>query len=395
MAKIVNCWNEWDPLKRVVLGTARGTQIPAPEPAWHYNNVNGGFPFGEYGPFPEDMVNRACEQQDEFARVMEKKGVIVDRVVPHESMLKVQAISTPDWTQLNQRGISNPRDLFLPVGNEIIEATCSLRSRWFEYLALRPLFEKWFEEDPDFIWTSAPRPRLTDESYVKNYYYDYDNTWDDAKKAEMQRKGQFHLTEKEPLWDAADAARAGKDIFLQPSAVTNRKGFDWVKRYLTRRGIRVHKIEFDTSVSNFYRPWHIDCSIDLVRPGMAIICPGKPPMTPEALELFKINDWELIPAVEPVYHWTDKLTLCNTVLGQGQNGPNWISMNMLSLGPKTVCVDANEKPFCEQFDKLGFEVLPITYDAVFRFGGMLHCTTLDVYREGDCEDYFPNQIAGY
>lgn len=86
----------------------------------------------------------------------------------------------------------------MPVGNEIIEATCSLRSRWFEYLALRPLFEKWFEQDPDFIWTSAPRPRLTDESYVKNYYYDYDNTWDDAKKAEMQRKGQFHLTEKEP-----------------------------------------------------------------------------------------------------------------------------------------------------------------------------------------------------
>lgn len=53
------------------------------------------------------------------------------------------------------------------------------------------------------------------------------------------------------------------------------------------------------------------------------------------------------------------------------------------------------KAFCEQFDKLGFEVLPIKYDAVFRFGGMLHCTTLDVYREGDCEDYFPNQIAGY
>ena len=70
-------------------------------------------------------------------------------------------------------------------------------------------------------------------------------------------------------------------------------------------------------------------------------------------------------------------------------------MNMLSIDPKTVCVDANEKPFCEQFDKLGFEVLPIKYDGVFRFGGMLHCTTLDVYREGDCEDYFPNQIAGY
>lgn len=395
MGKIVNTWNEWDPLKQVVLGTARGTQIPAPEPAWHYNNVNGGFPFGEYGQFPEEMVDNACAQQDEFGRVMARRGIKVDRVVPHESMFRVQAVSTPDWTQLNQRGISNPRDLFLPVGNEIIEATGSLRSRWYEYLALRPLFEKWFEEDPDFVWTSAPKPRLTNESYVKNYYYDYDEVWDDAKKAEMQRKGQYQLTEKEPLWDAADACRAGKDIFLQPSAVTNRKGFDWLKRYLGRQGFRVHKIEFDTSVSQFYRPWHIDCSISLLRPGTAIVCPGKPPLTREAVELFKINDWELITAADPVYHWTDKLTLCNTIKGQGQNGANWISMNVLSLDPKTVCVDANEGPFCEQLSRLGFEVLPIRYEAVFRFGGMLHCTTLDICREGGLEDYFPNQIAGY
>jgi len=26
---------------------------------------------------------------------------------------------------------------------------------------------------------------------------------------------------------------------------------------------------------------------------------------------------------------------------------------------------------------------------------MLHCTTLDVYRESECTDYFPNQVRGY
>ena len=45
----------------------------------------------------------------------------------------------------------------------------------------------------------------------------------------------------------------------------------------------------------------------------------------------------------------------------------------------------------EQLNKLGFEVVPVSYEKVYRFGGMLHCTTLDVYREGDCVDYFPNQ----
>ena len=33
MAKIVNSWNEWDPLKRVIVGKPEGTNIPAPEPA--------------------------------------------------------------------------------------------------------------------------------------------------------------------------------------------------------------------------------------------------------------------------------------------------------------------------------------------------------------------------
>ena len=30
---IVNSWNEWDPLKHVIVGRANGTCIPAPEPA--------------------------------------------------------------------------------------------------------------------------------------------------------------------------------------------------------------------------------------------------------------------------------------------------------------------------------------------------------------------------
>ena len=30
--------------------------------------------------------------------------------------------------------------------------------------------EEYFEQDPDFKWTQAPRPRLTDRSYKHNYY---------------------------------------------------------------------------------------------------------------------------------------------------------------------------------------------------------------------------------
>ena len=37
------------------------------------------------------------------------------------------------------------------------------------------------------------------------------------------------------------------------------------------------------------------------------------------------------------------------------------------------------------------EVLPVAYEKVYKFGGMLNCTTLGAYPEGKCEKYFPNQ----
>ena len=177
MTKIVNCWNEWDPLKRVIVGRPEGTQVPAPEPAWIHNYPDHGFPLGTYGKFPQEMVDAANEQMDNFVKIMEKRGIIVDRLEVHPALMDVRAYSTPDWTQLNARGTNNPRDLFLPVGNEIMEATCSIRSRWYEYLNLRPLFERYFKEDPEFLWTAAPKPRLTDDSFEKNYYYNFANVW--------------------------------------------------------------------------------------------------------------------------------------------------------------------------------------------------------------------------
>lgn len=386
MAKIVNSRNEWDQLKRVIVGRPEGTNIPAPEPAWWYDLPEGGYPLGSFGPFPQEMVEKANEQMDNFVQVMENRGIVVDRVVLHPGMLDRRQVSTPDWTQLNQHGVNNVRDVFLCHGNEIMEATTCRRSRWYEYLNLRPLFEKYFKEDPEFMWSAAPKPRLTDESYEKNYYYNQFNVWTDEEKLKRVHEWNFQLTEKEPLWDAADAARFGKDIFWQCSTVTNRSGMDWLKRYFGAKGIRVHPVLFD----NNPHPWHIDVNMLPLRPGLAIFNPEWYPLTEEFRKLMKMNDWELIPAAKPVYVHKNK---CYLIAEYGKK--SWISMNTFSLGPNTVCVEAHETAYMEQLDKLGFEVIPIPFEAVIPLGGALHCTTLDVYREGTCEDYFPKQIKGY
>ena len=45
----------------------------------------------------------------------------------------------------------------------------------------------------------------------------------------------------------------------------------------------------------------------------------------------------------------------------------------------------------KQMESFGMNVIPVPFRDVYAFGGSLHCATTDVYREGDCEDYFPNQ----
>jgi glycine amidinotransferase len=371
---VVNSWNEWDPLKHVIVGRPDGTMIQAPEPAIARDFSKDGVPKGLYGPLPDEMLAMATEQMDHFAGLLEKRGIQVDRPTPVDFS---QRVSTPDWTQKTMFGCMPPRDVLLTVGSEILEATMSYRSRWFEYLCYRPLLQRYFQEDPNFRWAAAPKPRLTNASFKPNYWDEY-KTWSDDQKAQAMRTGDWILTEIEPLFDAADIARAGKDLFIYHSSVTNSAGINWLRRHFPDH--RMHPLYFRET-----NPIHIDATFVLLRPGLALSNRQRIPLEPRMVELFKRNDWELVECAEPALDGYPPLSFCS----------RWLSMNILMLDPKTVCVDAQEVKQMEQFDQLGFEVVPVPFGAVSAFGGGLHCATADVYREGKCEDYFPRQIDGY
>ena len=119
-------------------------------------------------------------------------------------------------------------------------------------------------------------------------------------------------------------------------------------------------------------------------------CPDDPALIPETEKLFKINDWEMIPCARPVHD----VQITMGALTE-RHGPSWLSANTLSLDPKTIVVESRETAYQEQLNTLGFEVVPLPYAETYAFGGSFHCSTVDVCREGGCEDYFPNQIAGY
>lgn len=46
--------------------------------------------------FPEEMVLKAQEQQENFVKILEHREIVVDRVELHPVMLSPTPVSTPD-----------------------------------------------------------------------------------------------------------------------------------------------------------------------------------------------------------------------------------------------------------------------------------------------------------
>jgi len=370
----VSSWDEWSPLKHVIVGRADGTMVQAREPAVERDWPEYGFPLGKHGPLPQKMEEKANEELDNFANILKERGIRVDRPTPLDFS---QAVQTPDWKQESMFGCMPPRDLLLTIGNEILEATMSYRSRWFEYLCYRPLLEQYFKEDPNFRWEAAPKPRLTDETYKKDYYKQF-NSWTEEERIERTKNRDWYLTEKEPLFDAADIGRFGKDLFVQASTVTNEAGVNWLRRHFPNH--RIHVCLFKEE-----HPMHIDATFVPLRPGLVLSNPQRIILTPDLKKLFKMNDWEIVEAAEPAHREKAPLSFCSV----------WLSFNLLALNEKTICVEATEKKQIKQIEGYGIDVIPVPFWEVSAFGGGLHCATADVYREGSCKDYFPKQIEGY
>ena len=182
------------------------------------------------------------------------------------------------------------------------------------------------------------------------------------------------LTEQEPLFDAAEVLRFGKDLFYHNNFTSNLKGLNWLKRHFPNH--RVHQINLPGELI----PTHIDACFTPIKPGVIIINPNRK-ISNEQRKIFDDNKWEIHEAA-PSIHNTPPAMCYSSI---------WLSMNVLILNPKTICVEASEEKMIKQMEGFGMDVIPVPFRDVYAFGGSLHCATTDVYREGECEDYFPNQ----
>ena len=141
----------------------------------------------------------------------------------------------------------------------------------------------------------ASRPQLTDDLY--NYDYRVPN----LKAGEPM---QFTVNEFEPVFDAADFVRCGRDLFVTRSNVTNLMGIEWLRRHLGP-GFRIHEIE-----SRCPQPMHIDSSFMPLAPGKVLV-------NPDYVDVEKLpavlKKWDVLiaPRPDPVEGFMSKISMCS------------------------------------------------------------------------------------
>ena len=365
MSEVVNSHNEWDPLEEIIVGILEGSSNNAqlevgqiatvPRELYEHAGELGARQFAwatgksKRATSQSEHYEAAQRDLDEFVHLLEAEGVKVRRPDPVD---QARAYSTLDWTSLSGSAQSVPRDVLIVIGNEIIEAPMSWRSRYFEFRSYRTLVREYFRQGAG--WTAAPKPQMTDE------LYDY----------EYRRGEGWVTTEVEPVFDAADIARFGRDIFVQRSHVTNEAGIEWLRRHLSPT-YNLHAVEFSDE-----RAMHIDATFVPLAPGKLLVNPDRP--IRKLPEMFKKAGWEVLEAprttLPPKPH-------------EG-NPYRWLHMNMLSLDDKRVIVEKNEEPLIQALKSWGFTPIPCSFRAFYPFGGSFHCATCDVRRRGSLQSYF-------
>jgi N-dimethylarginine dimethylaminohydrolase len=344
---LVDVHNEWDPLEEMIVGIADGAQVPRPDRsvlAVDYLDHHDTPEEIPSGPYPARVIEEANEDLERFADVLRGEGVVVRRPVPSDH---ARTHGTPDWTIDGEHDYC-PRDVLLPIGRTVIETPMVLRSRYFDPFAYRDLLLEYFESGAN--WISAPKPRLLDETY------------------DLDAEGGWVLRDLEPVFDAANVLRLGRDLLYLVSSSGNMLGCRWLQRVLGD-GYRVHPVE------GVYAGTHIDTTITLVRPGLVVLNPDRicKEQVPEVLA-----GWDVIwcpDMVDTGYAW------------DYPRASIWQGMNFVMVNPGLAIVNEAQAPLIRALEEHGVDVAPLPMRHARSLSGGFHCASVDVRRRGTLEDY--------
>lgn len=349
--KAVNSWDEFTPLREVIVGDATNAGVP-PQidvSAWlnDYPELSPSERKRVGGRFPRQVIDETNEDLADLVTTLRDMGIVVHQPPAADPD---QEFGGPGWRSVGRHSYC-PRDLALVIGSTIIEAPSPSRSRYYELSNLRDLFQDYLVRGAQ--WLGAPRPQLRDELYLTD------------------AAGIPALGEAEPAFEAANVLRLGRDVFYQVSRSGNEIGLRWLQSTLRLLGdVRVHPLR------GLYQGTHIDSTICFLRPGLVLLNPERvrPDTIPEVL-----RGWDVIwcpPIEEPAA----------PVLPRTLSTP-WVGMNLLMVSPDMAVIDRNQTNLMRLLEAKGITVVPRRLRHSRVLGGGFHCVTLDMVRDAGPESY--------
>ena len=324
----IRSFNEWDPLKSVIVGTASHANFPVRDKLFNLIMSQAGWTKTPppSGPVAQHIIDETNEDLDTLA----------DTLAEHD--VEVYRPDVIDFAQTDGQYAYCPRDNLLVVGNKVIEAPMSVKARQQELSAYSTIKQQAINDGAD--WIHAPIPEL---AYDKNVV-----------------DGKYVLNESEPVFDAANICRTGGNILYLVSSSGNKVGAKWLQQQIDSCYIHT---------TDIYNSTHIDSTI--VPIGYKHV----------VLNASRVSDNNL-----PVYlrNWNRIYITEDMINPQGFEGypyaSKWIAINMLALGNKKVICDKNQPMIIAELEKHSFEVIPLELRHARTLGGGFHCVTLDLYR---------------
>ena len=139
----------------------------------------------------------------------------------------------------------------------------------------------------------------------------------------------------------------------------NRKAYDWLCQQFPQI-----KIE----LCNFYSGVHIDSTIAPLREGLVVL---------NASRVNQVNCPKAFDGWEKI--WVQDVVAQDFY--QYPYASKWVGMNMLSVDPNTVIIDAAQTQLIKDLERVGITSIPLKLRHSRTLGGSFHCVTLDLVRE--------------
>lgn len=328
---MTNVHNTFDPLKEIILGDVDVASINMQDQRKQKRI--------------EHIFRKTKDELDHFQSVLEDRGIRVHR----PTAIPNTPIQTPYWSTPGTKIPLTPRDIYLVLGDTVIESAMCEQERFFETFHYRDIMLDQFHKGAK--WMAMPVPR--------HDYRNHDMAIDE------------NIPNQDPIMDAPCCLKYGKDVFVNTLGAGNRLGLEWLRAMFGDR-YDFHEINQNNIVG------HLDSHITILRPGLLTSYHARADLPEyfrdwDMIEIDPTNDKRLSGSQTAMDPRVQDFDFANTVL----------SVNCLSIDRNTVVMwdhYKSETEMVKQFEKHGIDIVfvPLTYSHFFNQG--VTCLTLDLHR---------------